>query len=126
MIPAIGERTIGMTTLSSTPDHLTVAPAASAAPTSPPIRACEDDEGRPYHQVSRFQPMAPISAAAQIARPSLPEGASMMPLPTVAATWPNFQTARPPIRLAIAAMIKAIRGVRARVETEVAIALAAS
>ena len=33
--------------------------------------------------------------------PSLPEGASMMPLPTVAATWPNFQTTRPPIRLAI-------------------------
>ena len=33
------------------------------APISPPASACEDDEGSPHHQVSRFQTMAPISAA---------------------------------------------------------------
>ena len=63
MMPATGERSIGMTTLSRMPSHLTVAPAASAAPPSPPMRACDEDEGRPFHQVSRFQPIAPTSAA---------------------------------------------------------------
>ena len=36
-----------MTTLSSTVDQITVVPDASAAPTRPPIRACEEDEGSP-------------------------------------------------------------------------------
>ena len=35
---------------------------AIAAPTRPPIRACEEDEGMPYYQVMRFQEIAPISA----------------------------------------------------------------
>ena len=52
-----------MTTLSRMPLHCTVAPAASAAPTRPPISACEDDDGRPKYQVSRFQAIAPTSAA---------------------------------------------------------------
>ena len=62
-MPTMGESTIGMTTFSKMPAHFTVAPAASAAPPRPPMRACDEDEGRPYHQVSRFQPMAPIRAA---------------------------------------------------------------
>ena len=37
--------------------------AASVAPTMPPISACEDDEGRPNHQVTRFQAIAPIRPA---------------------------------------------------------------
>ena len=69
MMPAIGERIIGMTTLSRMPAHLTVAPAARAAPPSPPMRACDEDDGRPYHHVSRFHPIAPTSAAAQMTRP---------------------------------------------------------
>ena len=42
-----GDRTIGMATLSTTVSHFTVVPDASAAPTRPPIRACEDDDGSP-------------------------------------------------------------------------------
>ena len=39
------------------------APAlASTAPTMPPISACEELDGMPYHQVTRFQAIAPISA----------------------------------------------------------------
>src|SRR5687768_17470341 len=42
-----GETNIGMTTFSSTSAQLAEAPAATAAPTRPPMRACEDDDGRP-------------------------------------------------------------------------------
>ena len=35
---------------------------ATAAPTRPPISACDEDDGMPYHQVIRFHAMAPISA----------------------------------------------------------------
>jgi hypothetical protein len=34
---------------------------AMAAPAKPPIRVCEDDEGIPNHQVSRFQMIAAMS-----------------------------------------------------------------
>ena len=50
-------------------------------------------------------------------------GASMMPLPTVLAT---LVPKKAPTRLATAAMSRAMRGVSARVDTEVAIALAES
>lgn len=33
---------------------------ATAAPAKPPINVCEDDEGIPYHQVSKFQQIAAI------------------------------------------------------------------
>ena len=35
---------------------------ATAAPTRPPINACEELEGMPYHHVIRFQTIAPVSA----------------------------------------------------------------
>ena len=38
-------------------------PRARAAPMRPPIRACVDDDGRPSRQVTRFQTIAPASAA---------------------------------------------------------------
>ena len=53
----------------------------------------------------------------------MPVGASMMPLPTVVATAVPRNA---PTKFITAAMISAVRGVSARVETEVAIALAAS
>ena len=59
----MGDRIIGMTTLSTTPLHSTVLEEAIAAPTRPPISACDDDEGSPKYQVSRFHAMAPTSAA---------------------------------------------------------------
>ncbi len=61
-IPTTGDRSIGTTTLSRMLSHFTVAPPASAAPPSPPMRACDDDEGRPRHQVSMFQAVAPTRA----------------------------------------------------------------
>src|SRR3954464_4629731 len=106
------------------PDQYTVvAGASSAAPTRPPIRACDDDEGIPKYQVIRFHEIAPISAARTTPRPDRPVGGSMMPLPTVSATpAPKNE----PSRLPTAATPSATRGVRARVDTEVAIAFAAS
>ena len=49
---------------------------ASAAPAKPPISACDDDDGRPHHQVSRFQTIAPISAAQDHVRASTTSGAT--------------------------------------------------
>src|SRR3954468_7851959 len=56
---------------------------ATPAPTRPPISACDDDEGMPYHQVMMFQEMAPTSAPSTTLWSTMP--VSMMPLPTVAA-----------------------------------------
>ena len=62
--PTDGEATMGMTTLSSTPRHRTASKptSATAAPTRPPMRACEELEGMPKYQVTRFQVMAPIQS----------------------------------------------------------------
>src|SRR5882672_5283921 len=38
-------------------------PAASAAPANPPTSACDELDGNAHHHVSRFQTIAPISAA---------------------------------------------------------------
>src|SRR5207248_4526436 len=89
----------------------------------PPMRACDDDEGKPKYHVVRFHTMAPTTAAKMRTSPSWVFGASMMPLPTVVATL--VETSEP-TRLNTAASARAARGVSARVETEVAIALAAS
>jgi hypothetical protein len=48
---------------------LTVPAEASAAPTSPPIRACEDDDGMPKYQVMRFHVIAPMRAENTRTRP---------------------------------------------------------
>src|SRR5579875_1999394 len=124
--PTNGEITIGITTLSMTPDQWTALNPAfvtTAAPTSPPMSACDEDDGRPKYQVRRFHAMAPMTAANTSARPRLPWGAATMPLPTVPAT--RVDTAAP-IKFRIADMPRATRGVSARVEIDVAIALAAS
>src|ERR1035437_7522847 len=84
--PRMGELTIGMTTLYNNPPHAcsgspgfgcdqisavhTLRPASagdpraapSGAPHNPPINACEELDGRPNHQVTRFQMVAPTSA----------------------------------------------------------------
>ena len=111
-----------MTTLSMTVSHVTVVPEARAAPTRPPINACEEDDGSPKYQVIRFQAMAPSRPPITMTRPWLPDGGEIT-LPTVLATsWPR----KAPTKFMTAAMARATRGVRARVDTEVAIALAAS
>ena len=67
--------------------------------------------------------MAPSTPAKTMPRPGMPRGGSIRPLPTVAATLaPKWV----PMKLPTAAISSATRGVRARVLTLVAIALAAS
>src|SRR5664280_2193969 len=116
-----GEITIGMTILVSTPTHRTVLLAARDAPTMPPNNRCEDDDGRPFHQVSRFHAVAPMRAEPTMIRPTMPDCGSMMPLPTVSATLVPMKA---PKRLKTAAITRATRGVSDRAETEVAIAIA--
>ena len=93
-----------------------------AEPTSPPIRACEDDEGSPKYQVIRFQVMAPEQAGHHDHQP-VRAGRRVITSLTVCATfWPR----NAPTKFMTAARASATRGVSARVDTEVAIALAAS
>ena len=87
------------------------------------MSACEEDEGRPNHQVSRFQPMAPIRAAATIISPIVPWGGSMIPLPTVVGDLLAEEGAE---EVHDGRHEQGDPGVSARVETEVAIAFAAS
>lgn len=88
------------------------------------MSAWEDDDGNPKYQVARFQTIAPTSAARTTTSPAEPrEGESMMPLPTVAATFVEMSA---PMTLKIAAIARATRGVSAFVEIDVAIALAES
>ena len=44
---------------------------ATPTPMIEPISVCEDDDGRPSHQVPRFQMMAAINSANTIAKPAL-------------------------------------------------------
>jgi hypothetical protein len=123
--PTSGESTIGTTTFSRITDQCTVMPAARPTPMSAPMRACEDDDGIPSHHVMRFHTMAPMTAARTMTRPLCPDASvmSMMPLPMV---WATSVPSMAPTRLNTAAMIRAARGVSARVETDVAMAFAAS
>src|SRR3954462_14352054 len=66
MITAItGESTAGSTTLDTRPCHFTAEnpAAASVAPTTPPISACDELDGMPRYQVARFQKMPPARPA---------------------------------------------------------------
>ena len=60
-----GASRAGMMTFASdaAPDHGVRADAAIIAPTTPPISACEDDDGMLKNQVTRFQRIAPTSPA---------------------------------------------------------------
>ena len=117
-----GESTIGMRTLSTTVAQLTRTPPAMAAPTRPPISACEEDDGSPKYHVIRFQVIAPSSPAITITSPWLPVPGLMTSLTVCATFWPR----KAPTKFITAAIVSATRGVSARVETDVAIALAAS
>src|SRR5215204_1702767 len=94
---------------------------ATPAPANPPMRACDEEVGRPSHQVRKFQLAAPMSPAKTTA--SLTTSGSTV-LPTVLATcvWKT----RKAMKLNRAAQTTASRGVSTRVETTVAIELAAS
>src|SRR5919112_315649 len=95
--------------------------ATNAAPTTPPISACDELDGRPSHQVARFHAIAPIRPANTAVVVIAP--ASTMPLATVAATFSEMNA---PAKFRMADIATAVRGDIARVDTEVAIAFAVS
>src|SRR3954454_14623111 len=80
MKPITGETTIGISTLSLIADQCTRLAEAIAAPTRPPIKACEEDDGRPKYHVMTFHEIAPASAARTTTRPALPSGGSITEL----------------------------------------------
>ena len=112
-------------TLFQMPPHCTGSgpPAASAAPTRPPTSACDDDDGRPRYHVKRFQTIAPMSAARIRCPVTRPGSVLIRPSPTVFATAVDVNAPR---KFMMAAIATAIRGERARVETDVATAFAVS
>src|SRR4051812_31285869 len=62
--PTNGDSTIAPTVFDRPLQTVAEMPAlANPAPTRPPIKACELEEGMPAAQVTRFQTMAPTSAA---------------------------------------------------------------
>ena len=95
--------------------------ATNAAPTTPPISACEELDGRPKYQVTRFQAIAPIRPAKTIS--GVIRSASTMPCATVAATASERNA---PAKLRTAAKPTASLGAIARVEIDVATTLAVS
>ncbi len=95
--------------------------AAIVEPTTPPISACDDDEGSPNHHVARFQQVAPMSPPKTTVGVIAP--ASTIPAATVAATFSEMNA---PTKLRIAAMVTATRGRSAPVAIVVAIELAVS
>src|SRR5919202_1060838 len=120
---SVGATSAGTTTLPSRPSPMTALDpcAANAEPTTPPISACEELDGRPKYQVMRFQLIAPISPAKTTV--VVIESDSTMPLPTVAATLREMKA---PAKLRMAAIRTATRGGSARVEIDVATTFAVS
>jgi hypothetical protein len=118
-----GATTAGISTLPRRPSsRIALAPeAAKAEPTTPPINAWEELEGRPRYQVARFQTIAPISPAKTTVVVMAP--ASTTSFATVAATAREMNA---PTKLKIAAYATAKRGGMACVEIEVATTLAVS
>src|SRR5882724_486848 len=95
---------------------------ATAAPANPPINACDELVGNPQYHVIRSQTMAPTSPARIIHWSTT--FASTTPLPTVLATCtPKPKAAT---KLKKAAHTTAWSGVSTRVDTTVAMELAAS
>lgn len=122
-IPITGEIKI-KAAIFKTPDNTTDEKPASAtaAPTRPPTRVCEELEGKPHHQVSKFQTIAAIKAANITFR--LITSGSTMPLPIVVATVSG--KTRNAIKLKKAASKTATKGESTFVETTVAMEFAES
>src|SRR5687768_8495691 len=101
--------------MASTPD------ATHAAPIRPPNSACDELDGRPTYQVTRFHMMAPTSPPKMIA--GVIWASSTIPPEMVLATSTDRNA---PTRLRTADSATAVRGFRAPVAMEVAMALAVS
>src|SRR5512133_1045839 len=93
----------------------------STAPAIPPTRQCEELDGIPKYQVTKFQIIAAKSPMSTIS--NVTTWGTTIPLQTVAAM---FVERRAPTKLSTAAKTKATVGGIARVEIEVPMAFAAS
>src|SRR5919201_1285395 len=124
--PTGGEVTSEITTFQNSPQWMPWKPPApaAAAPAKPPTMAWVELLGRPKYQVIRFQVMAPSNAARRSTSPGRPETSLAMVLETFA--WKKATVTIAPARLSTAATRTAWRGLRARVEIDVAIAFAVS
>ena len=113
----------GMRTVETRPFQITPWPptAAIMAPTMPPISACDELDGMPSSQVSRFQVMPPTRPANTSSRVTSP--ASTSPLAMVAATAVERKA---PTRFSDALSATATFGLRAPLAIEVAIAFPVS
>src|SRR6478735_8606605 len=122
-IATSGASSAGMSTFAATPVQMTpdVPTAASTEPTTPPMRACDELDGRPRSHVSRFHVMPPTRPASTTS--SVMTFASTRPLAMVAATASDRKA---PTMLRTADRATAVLGLRARVAMEVAIALPVS
>ena len=123
MMASIAATTAGMITWETMPFQSTpCAPtAAIVAPTMPPISACEELEGIPRSQVSRFQTMPPTRPANTSSSDTMLE--SIRPLAMVAATAVDKNA---PTRLSTADSATATLGFSAPLAMEVAMALPVS
>src|SRR5690606_492036 len=135
--PARGEVTMGRTTFQKMPWLLVQSSAArdqistskllsaadSAAPIRPPIRAWLDEDGRPNHQVIRFQMTPPDSAQMITCELTTSTSASIRPEELILAT---AEPQRAPTRFMKAARATACIGVSTLVATTVAMELAVS
>lgn len=64
----------------------------TTAPISPPTSACDDDEGMPFHQVTRFQVMAPSSPHSRMvsaAVGAMPSSRTKLPMVLATAVPPS-------------------------------------
>src|SRR5262245_23291046 len=115
--PTSGETTMKSTVLITPSTTTARGPAVTtAAPTKPPISACDDDVGSPHHHVSRFHASAASSEASTIA--GVTTAGSTVPFAIVLATCtPNTANAT---KLKAAAHATASRGDSTRVLTTVA------
>jgi hypothetical protein len=120
---SIGEITAGTTTFVRTVPKCTapVPAATSVAPMSPPNSACDELDGRPSSQVSRFHMIAPTSPAKITTGPIC--ASSTIPLEIVLATSTERNA---PTRFRTPAIVTAVFGESAPVAIEVAIAFAVS
>src|SRR5579859_5179598 len=121
-MPSSGEMTMNMAALRKNARSSDDVPALTiAAPAKPPKRACDDDVGSASHQVMRSQTMAPISAAPTRVRDTT-WGSTPLAIPEATFVSKTLKA----MKLKTAAHTTAARGERTRVETTVAMELAAS
>src|SRR5829696_3638810 len=112
-----GATSPGTKTFSTSPEPMTASgpDAANAAPTTPPISACDELDGSPKYHVARFQAIAPMRPAKTTVVVTASD--STIPWATVAATARDMNA---PTKFRAAARPTAKRGDIARVDTEVA------